>query len=396
MSRDLVVLRPEGLYCEAGGFFIDPWRPVDRAVITHAHADHARTGHRRYLAAGEAREVMHARLGRVSLQTLQWGESITQGDVRVSLFPAGHILGSAQVRIEHRGEVWVVSGDYKLEADPTCTAFEPVRCDTFITESTFGLPVYRWRPDAQTMAEIASWWADNAARGRASVLLCYALGKAQRIQAGLARAQGLAGPIVVHGAVAAVNAAYREAGVSLPVTCGATDWRRAAGGEAPLVLAPPSAAGSPWLSRFGDASLAFASGWMRVRGARRRRALDRGFVLSDHADWLGLMQAIEASGARRVIVTHGFEAAIVRHLSERGIAAHALRTEFGGEAGAESDGGIPGDASPGDVSLAAGSASTLEGAARHPSSEAPAAESAAPEDRASAIPLAQAVNRRTS
>jgi putative mRNA 3-end processing factor len=246
------------------------------------------------------------------------------------------------------------------------------------------------------MAEIASWWADNAAHGRASVLLCYALGKAQRIQAGLARAQGLAGPIVVHGAVAAVNAAYREAGVSLPVTCGATDWRRAAGGEAPLVLAPPSAAGSPWLSRFGDASLAFASGWMRVRGARRRRALDRGFVLSDHADWPGLMQAIEASGARRVIVTHGFEAAIVRHLSERGIAAHALRTEFGGEAGAESDGGIPGDASPGDVSLAAGSASTLEGAARHPSSEAPAAESAAPEDRASAIPLAQAVNRRTS
>jgi putative mRNA 3-end processing factor len=344
MQRDLVVLRPEGLYCEAGGFFIDPWRPVDRAVITHAHADHARTGHRRYLAAEQAREVMHARLGRVSLRTLQWGESITQGDVRVSLFPAGHILGSAQVRIEHRGEVWVVSGDYKLEADPTCTAFESVRCDTFITESTFGLPVYRWRPDAQTLAEIASWWAENAANGRASVLLCYALGKAQRIQAGLARAQALAGPIVVHGAVAAVNAAYRAAGVGLPETLGATDWRRAAGGDAPLVLAPPSAAGSPWLSRFGESSLAFASGWMRVRGARRRRALDRGFVLSDHADWPGLMQAIDASGARRVIVTHGFEAAIVRHLSERGMAAHALRTEFGGESGAESDGEVPGEA----------------------------------------------------
>ena len=340
MRSELVVLRPEGLYCEAGGFYIDPWRPVDRAVITHAHADHARTGHRRYLAAEPAREVMHARLGRISLQTLQWGESITQGDVRVSLFPAGHILGSAQVRIEHRGEVWVVSGDYKLEADPTCAAFEPVRCETFITESTFGLPVYRWQPDAQTMAEIARWWADNAAGGRASVLFCYALGKAQRIQAGLAGAQALAGPIVIHGAVAAVNAAYREAGVSLPETRTATDWRRTEGAGAPLVLAPPSAAGSPWLSRFGEASLAFASGWMRVRGARRRRALDRGFVLSDHADWPGLMQAIEASGARRVIVTHGFEAAIVRHLSERGITAQALRTEFGGEAGAESDGEV--------------------------------------------------------
>ncbi len=337
MRGDLVVLRPEGLYCEAGGFYIDPWRPVERAVITHAHADHARSGHRHYLAAQAARAVMRTRLGAISLQTLAWGESVTLRDVRVSLHPAGHILGSAQVRIEHRGEVWVVSGDYKLEDDPTCAPFEPVRCTTFITESTFGLPVYRWKPDVACMAEIAAWWADNAARGRASVLLCYALGKAQRVLAGLAAADGLAGPVVAHGAVAAVNGAYRESGVMLPATVSASDWRREAGGRAPLVLAPPSAAGTSWLSRFGEASLAFASGWMRVRGARRRRALDRGFVLSDHADWPGLMSAIRATGAHRVIVTHGYEAAIVRHLSELGIEAQSLRTEFGGEAGAEAD-----------------------------------------------------------
>ena len=337
MQGDLIALRPEGLYCEAGDFYIDPWRPVDRAVITHAHADHARVGHRHYLASEPAREVMRCRLGAISLQTLRWGEPMTLGDTRVSLHPAGHILGSAQVRVERRGEVWVVSGDYKLQADPTCAPFEPVRCDTFITESTFGLPVYRWQTDAQCLAEIAAWWAENAAGGRASVLLCYALGKAQRVLAGLAGAQALLGPMVAHGSVTAINAAYRAAGVAIPDMLTATDWRRNAAETPPLVLAPPSAAGSPWLSRFGEASIAFASGWMRVRGARRRRALDRGFVLSDHADWPGLVQAIEASGAERVIVTHGFEAAIVRYLSERGVQAQALRTEFGGEAGAESD-----------------------------------------------------------
>lgn len=337
MRRDLITLRPEGLYCEAGGFHIDPWRPVERALITHAHADHARSGHRHYLAAESAAAVMRARLGPVSLQTLAWGERLLLGDVCVSLHPAGHILGSAQVRVEHRGEVWVVSGDYKLEADPTCAPFEPVRCHTFITESTFGLPVYRWQPDPATMAEIATWWTDNAARGQASVLLCYALGKAQRVLAGLARAQALSGPVIAHGAVATVNAAYRASGVSLPDTISSADWRRADGQTLPLVIAPPSAAGSPWLSRFGTASIAFASGWMRVRGARRRRALDRGFVLSDHADWPGLLRAIESTGATKIIVTHGFEAAIVRYLGERGLEAQALRTEFGGEAGADAE-----------------------------------------------------------
>ena len=332
MSRDLVVLRPEGLYCEAGGFFIDPWRPVDRAVITHAHADHARTGHRRYLAAGEAREVMHARLGRVSLQTLQWGESITQGDVRVSLFPAGHILGSAQVRIEHRGEVWVVSGDYKLEADPTCTAFEPVRCDTFITESTFGLPVYRWPTQAVLFDEINAWWRANADAGRASVLLCYAFGKAQRVLHGV---DASIGPIVAHGAVEPLNAVYRAAGVDLPPTHRITEIDKTALRRA-LVIAPPSALGTPWIKRVGpDAADAFASGWMLVRGNRRRRGVDRGFVMSDHADWPGLMSAIQATGAEHIRVTHGSVPVLVRWLCEQGLDAQAFATEYGGDDSAD-------------------------------------------------------------
>ena len=344
MRDDLIVCRPEGLYCVPGGFYIDPWRPVARAVVTHAHADHARAGHSHYLAAADGRHILTARLGDISLQTLAWGERLRLGDAVISLHPAGHILGSAQVRIERAGEVWVVSGDYKLEADPTCAPFEPVRCDTFITESTFGLPVYRWQADHECMREIARWWQDNAERGRASVLLCYALGKAQRVLAGLAQAQAISGPIVCHGATQTLNAAYAESGVILPPTSDAQSWRRghhqAAEGlggarDAPLVLAPPSAAGTPWMARFGEASIGFASGWMRVRGARRRRAVDRGFVLSDHADWPGLLRAISATGASRVIVTHGVESAIVRHLLQCGIEAHALRTEFGDEEGAD-------------------------------------------------------------
>lgn len=344
MSDDLIVLRPEGLYCAAGDFFIDPWRPVARAVITHAHADHARAGHAHYLAAADGRHILKARLGDISLQTLAWGERLRLGEAVISLHPAGHILGSAQVRVERAGEVWVVSGDYKLEADPTCAPFEPVRCDTFITESTFGLPVYRWQADHHCMSEIAHWWQDNAARGRASVLLCYALGKAQRVLAGLAQAQAVSGPIICHGATQTINAAYAESGVVLPPTSHSQAWRRsrdharedsASTLDAPLVLAPPSAVGTPWMARFGEASVGFASGWMRVRGARRRRAVDRGFVLSDHADWPGLLRAISATGASRVIVTHGVESAIVRHLSQLGLRAHTLRTEFGGEEGAD-------------------------------------------------------------
>ncbi|WP_242468403.1 ligase-associated DNA damage response exonuclease [Burkholderia plantarii] len=354
-AADLIIARPEGLYCPPGGFHIDPWRPVERAVITHAHADHARAGHARYLAAQPGLGVLRSRLPGIEVQGLAYGERIEINGVRVSLHPAGHVLGSAQVRIEHGGRVWVASGDYKVEPDPTCAPFEPVRCDTFITESTFGLPIYRWEPAPAIFAGIDAWWRHNAAQARASVLFCYAFGKAQRVLAGIDRGIG---PIFCHGAVEPLNRAYREAGVDLPATRLVSEIaaRDKAAFRGALIIAPPSAQGSTWLRRFGDYSDAFASGWMRLRGTRRRRGVDRGFVLSDHADWPGLQQAIGASGAGRVIVTHGQIEPMVRWLTEQGLDAGAFATEYGDEAldpgeaggtGSTGSTGEAGDAAPG-------------------------------------------------
>lgn len=324
----LITPHASGLYCAAGDFYVDPWRPVERAVITHAHADHARGGHTHYLAPSAAAHVLRARLGDITLDTLDYGEAISIGDVKVSLWPAGHVLGSCQVRIEHRGEVWVVSGDYKLEPDPTCVPFAPVRCHTFITESTFGLPIYRWPSSASVMGAVNAWWAANAAAGRASVVYAYAFGKAQRILAGL---DASIGPIVVHGAVESLNRAYRASGIALPDTFSTATLPDKAALARAIVVAPPSAQSSRWLDRFGAARDGFASGWMQLRGARRRRAVDRGFVLSDHADWPALNEAIRATGAERVFVTHGQVHPMVRWLGEQGLDAHALGTEFAGE-----------------------------------------------------------------
>jgi putative mRNA 3-end processing factor len=324
---DLVILSPQGLYCPQGDFHIDPWRPVARAVITHAHADHARTGHGSYLASLEGEQVLRARLGDITLQTLGWSETLTITGVKISLHPAGHVLGSAQVRLEHAGRVWVVSGDYKTEPDRSCTAFESVRCDTFITESTFGLPIYRWSPAELIIAQILQWWQGNAAERRASVLFCYSLGKAQRILAALgALGTSLPGDIVCHSAVETLNRAYRASGIVLPPTRSGELDRSNLGSA--LLVAPPAVEGSAWLRAAGDAATAFASGWMRVRGARRRRAVERGFVLSDHADWPGLQHAIRASGASRVIVTHGQQAPMVRWLNEQGLQAGSFQTRF--------------------------------------------------------------------
>jgi len=332
MAAELIVQSPQGLYCPPGDFHIDPWQPVPRAVITHAHADHARRGHGAYLATAQSAGVLRARLGEdISLQALAYGEAVVINGVRVSLHPAGHVLGSAQVRVEHQGEVWVASGDYFVsgfEADinSTCAPFEAVRCNCFITESTFGLPIYRWRPQAEVLGEINAWWAGNVAAGRASLLLGYSFGKAQRLLAGV---DASIGPIVVHGAVEPLNEAYRAAGVALPETLRVeTITDKTLLGRA-LVVAPPSALGSPWTRRFGDASDAFASGWMQLRGARRRQGVDRGFVLSDHADWPGLQRAIGATGASRVIVTHGYEAVMVRWLQQQGLQAGSFNTEYG-------------------------------------------------------------------
>jgi putative mRNA 3-end processing factor len=330
-NADLVVQRPEGLYCPPGDFYIDPWRPVARAVITHAHADHARRGHGAYLATAVSEGVLRARLGDITLQGLAYGEAVHINGVQVSLHPAGHVLGSAQVRLAHGGRVWVASGDYfasghAQDANSTCTPFEPVRCDCFITESTFGLPIYRWRPQAEVMGQVNAWWQANASVGRASLLLGYSFGKAQRLLAGV---DAGIGPLFVHGAVEPLNQAYRAAGVPLPPTrlldaaSDPTLLRRA------LVVAPPSVLGSAWARKLGDCSDAFASGWMQLRGARRRQGLDRGFVLSDHADWPGLQRAIAATGAQRVIVTHGYEAVMVRWLQQQGLQAGSFATEYG-------------------------------------------------------------------
>ena len=328
---DLIVQRPEGLYCPAGDFFIDPWRPVDRAVITHAHADHARAGHGHCLVSATSEGVLRARLGDINLQTLPYGEAIVHHGVRLSLHPAGHVLGSAQVRLAYGGQVWVASGDYFVSGagddNRTCQPFEPLRCDCYITESTFGLPIYRWPPQREVFNEINAWWRANATAGRASLLMAYSFGKAQRILAGV---DASIGPIVVHGAVEPLNRAYRAAGVALPATNAAQDLDKAALSRA-LIVAPPSVHGSAWTRRFGEHSDAFASGWMQLRGARRRRAVDRGFVLSDHADWPGLQSAIAATGAQRVIVTHGYEAIMVRWLTEQGLQAGSFQTEYDDE-----------------------------------------------------------------
>ncbi len=327
-AGELVRLTDEGLYCEAGDFFVDPWRAVPRAVITHAHSDHARRGSGRYLTAEAGRRILAARLGdEAVIDAVPYGEALTVNGVTLSLHPAGHILGSAQVRIEHRGRVCVISGDYKTDGDVTCATFEPQRCHTFISECTFGLPIYRWPPQEAIANDINRWWRANADDGKASLLLAYSLGKAQRV---LARLDPSIGPILVHGAVERLNRAYRETGIRLPQTQHASSTDKAAARRA-LVLAPPSALASPWARRFAPFESGFVSGWMLIRGTRRRRAVGHGFVLSDHADWPGLLSAISGTGAERILLTHGQTGPMVRWLCEQGYDAASLATEFVGE-----------------------------------------------------------------
>lgn len=327
--ENLIVATPRGLYCDRGDFYIDPWQPVPTAVITHAHGDHLRGGSARYYVAEPGAAVARHRLPKdASLQELGYAETVEFNDVRVSLHPAGHILGSAQVRVEHDGLTWVVSGDYKRDPDPTCEPFEVVPCDVFISEATFALPAYRWIETAVVARDILQWWHGNRARGAASVLFAYALGKAQRILAELARITDE--PVFVHGAVAALVEVYRNRGIAmlptLPATvAGVKNYTGA------LVIAPPSAAGSTWMRRFGEHRTGFCSGWMRVRGDRRRRGYDRGFVLSDHADWPSLLRTFAQTGAKRILLTHGHTETMCRYLQEQGIDAAPLRTEYGAE-----------------------------------------------------------------
>ncbi len=325
---DLIQATGRGLDCLAGGFTIDPWKPVELSLITHAHADHARPVATRYIASKASVPLLRHRLGQdICIQGVDWGETLLLGDTRVSFHPAGHVLGSAQIRVEREGEVWVFTGDYKPDSDPSCEAFELVPCDTFITEATFALPVYRWPDGGTVVAEIIDWWQQMKRSNRPAVLFAYSLGKAQRV---LAELRAYTDELVyLHGAVAPMTQLYRDAGIDMVPTelIDPKAPRQDYAGK--LVLAPPGASGSKWMQRFPKASTGFCSGWMRVRGNRRRDGYDRGFVLSDHADWQGLLNTIEATGATRVLTTHGQSATLVRYLrEERGIDAAELRTQY--------------------------------------------------------------------
>jgi len=335
MSDPLLEPRPEGLYCPAGDFFIDPMLPVARAVVTHAHGDHARSGSARYQVTEAGLGLMRERLGAdAMIDAHAYGKRFTMGEVTVSLHPAGHVLGSAQVRMEHADRVVVVSGDYKRDPDPTCVPFEPVPCDVFVTESTFGLPVYRWPPMDQVIGELLAWWDDCARRKVSAVLFCYALGKAQRILAELAKRTDRT--VHLHGAMLRLVESYREAGVAMVPTAPVSESAHGRDFAGELIMAPPSAAGSPWMKRFAKASTGFASGWMQIRGNRRRRGYDRGFVVSDHADWPGLLRSVRDSQASRIYVTHGDGETLIRYLREQGHDALSLRVLRGVDA--ESDG----------------------------------------------------------
>jgi putative mRNA 3-end processing factor len=331
MAGSVLTFTDSGIYCPAGDFHIDPWRPVSRALVTHGHSDHARWGMRSYLATREALPVIRRRLGDITAEGIAYGEPRRIGHATVSFHPAGHVPGSAQIRVEVGGEVWVVSGDYKTEADGLAEAFEPVPCHAFISECTFGLPIFRWETQPAVMGRIAAWWAANAAAGKTSILGAYSFGKAQRLLAGLA---GL-GPILTHGAVEDMTQTLRDQGYPLPATVRVTPEITARTHPGALAIAPPSALGSAWSARLGPVEEAFVSGWMAVRGIRRRRALGTGFVLSDHADWQGLNDAVRATGAQRVFVTHGYTAPFRHWLETQGYDAGIVETRFGDEAEAE-------------------------------------------------------------
>ena len=304
----------QGLYCPAADAWIDPPCPVKRAIITHAHADHARPGCGEYWACDQSETILKQRQGRDNkIHSINYGEEFRLGQAKLSFHSAGHVLGSAQVRIEVGDEVWLVTGDYKRCHDPSCEPFESVKCDVLITESTFGLPIYRWKSGKQVAREIYEWWRTETEHP--SLLFCYAFGKAQRVLAEL-KSLGIMEEVLLHGAVETITGHYREAGVDMVPTRPISELERKDPLKGRLIIAPPSAYKSPWMKRFKEPQTAFASGWMAVRGARRRRGYERGFVLSDHADWTGLIMTIKQSEAKTIYITHGQEDVLARYLTE--------------------------------------------------------------------------------
>ncbi|MDA7716947.1 ligase-associated DNA damage response exonuclease [bacterium] len=323
----LLIFNKNGIYCEAANIYIDPWRPVDKAIITHGHADHSRWGHKQYITHHTNVPIIKHRLGDINVSGRAYNEQFIINNVKFSFHPAGHIIGSSQVRVEHKGEVWVFTGDYKTENDGISVPFEPVRCHTFITECTFGLPAFTWVPQKQVFEDINSWWAENKAEGKTSILFGYSLGKAQRL---LKHLDPSIGKIYTHGAIENMTEVVRNI-VDFPETTLITRDTKKEEFSGNIVLAPPSAHGGTWIRKMVPYVTASASGWMTFRGARRRRAIDKGFVLSDHCDWQGLLSAIEATGAEKIITTHGYTDIFSKYLREQGYDARTEKTQYEGE-----------------------------------------------------------------
>ena len=327
MKEPLLAFNQNGIYCAAADVYLDPWRKVDKAIISHGHADHSRWGNKKYITHHNNIPIMKHRLGEIDVDGKAYGEAFTINNVKFSLHPAGHVIGSSQIRVEHKGEVWVFSGDYKDEVDCVSTPFEPVKCDTFITECTFGLPAFKWKPQAEVMQDINQWWEENKSEGRTSVLFGYSLGKAQRL---LKHLNPEIGKIYTHGAIENMTDVLREM-VDFPETIRVTRETTKKELNGNLVLAPPSAHGGTWIRKMVPYVTASASGWMTFRGARRRRAIDKGFVMSDHCDWDGLLNSIKATGCEKVICTHGYTDIFSKYLREIGYDARTQDTQYEGE-----------------------------------------------------------------
>ncbi|GAB5473994.1 MAG: ligase-associated DNA damage response exonuclease [Maribacter sp.] len=329
MGKPLLEFTDKGIYCHEAKVYIDPWKPVDKAIITHGHADHSRWGHQQYITHHRNIPIISHRLGKINVTGKEWGEVFTINNVQFSLHPAGHIIGSSQVRVTHKGEIWVFTGDYKDEDDGVSTPFEPIKCHTFITECTFGLPAFKWTTQKQVFADINQWWTQNKAEGKTSVLFGYSLGKAQRL---LKYLDADIGNIFTHGAIENMTEVLRPM-MDFPETKLITKETKKNELLGHIVLAPPSAHGSTWIRKMVPYVTASASGWMTFRGARRRRAIDKGFVLSDHCDWQGLLNSIKATGAEKIICTHGYTEIFSRYLRELGYDARTEETQYEGELG---------------------------------------------------------------
>jgi putative mRNA 3-end processing factor len=330
----LIEFTNKGMFVPIANVYIDPWTAVPKALITHAHSDHARVGSGSYLSHYQSIPILQKRLGNQDFMGINYKETIQINGVNFTFYPAGHVLGSAQIKVEYKGEVWVASGDYKLENDGVSAPFESVKCHTFITESTFGLPVYKWQSQLEIFTEINDWWQQNITDGKCSVILAYSLGKAQRI---LQNVNIELGPVFVHGAVDEMNKAHSDANVQLNNTTRITPELNKTSFKNALIIAPPAVEGSAWLKKMEPYSLAVASGWMGLRGVRKRMNADLGFVLSDHADWDGLNLAVKNSGAENILVTHGFTAIFSKWLTEEGYNANEVNTKFSGESLTETE-----------------------------------------------------------